>query len=727
MATAPQGQQLDFPYCNTPGYGERVDSQERVVRMRTGKALWLSAAAFAIMRLPAAAQPVVRFSSYLGGNAFEHIRDVAIDTQGNIYLAGGTASPDFPTTPGAYDRSFNGWVDVFVTKLDPSGQTIIWSTYLGGPDYDRAYGIEVDAGGAVYVTGRAGPGFPTSTGSFQPVFNGFDTGSLYGDENCFVAKLSADGARREWASYAGAWDGCRDLAVDQNGDVYLPLRCDPLTGSQTPCPAAWLSNAFQSTSGGNGDDMVAKIAGDGSRVLWATYLGGSGEAGLTPSLRVDDEGNAYLLTQTDDPTMPTTPGAYDTVANGGYDMYVAKVSPDGSDLIWGTYLGGSGTEFSETHGLALAPDGSVIVAATTRSTDFPTTSGVAQTTFGGTGGSGNLTGDGFITRIAADGTHLIASTFLGGASGDGIEGVGVDALGNVYVGGGTYSSNFPITATAFQQVHGGNADFFATVLAPDLRTLLYSTFLGSGGYDAARTATADASGSFVVAGETASSTWPRVDAVQGNYGGGSQDGAMAHFGGGPPPPTPSPLACAASPVSGCQQPGARGSLVRLHDDPGGGRDKLVWKWRASSGTAVADFGNPLTSTRYALCVYDEVGGTPQLSASASLAPGSTCAGGSPCWLALGARGYRFQGGAAPPNGIVKVRLRAHNDGSARVQVLGKGAALSLPVPANGRLLQEDPAVVVQLVTDQVPATCWEAVFSTAAAKSSGDTFKDVSD
>lgn len=170
------------------------------------------------------------FSTYLGGVNEDYIRDVAIDSQGNIYITGGTDSDNFPTTQGAYDRTYGtgvacaviggaGVMDVFVTKLTPSGQ-IIWSTYLGGPCYDRAYGIEVDSQGYVYLTGRAGRGFPTTSGTFQPAFNGYNQGA-YGEENAFVAKISPDGSQLVWASYFGTNDGNRDLALDQNGDIFV--------------------------------------------------------------------------------------------------------------------------------------------------------------------------------------------------------------------------------------------------------------------------------------------------------------------------------------------------------------------------------------------------------------------------------------------------------------------------------------------------------------------------
>ena len=142
------------------------------------------------------------FSTYVGGKSWEHARDVCCDKDGNVYMVGGTASRDFPTTPGAYDRTFDaggkqiggaGLCDAFVMKFSPEGK-LIWSTLLGGPNCDRAYGVEVDREGCVYVAGRAGPGFPVSEGAFQTEYGGSNYNGFYGSQNGFVAKLSPTGA-----------------------------------------------------------------------------------------------------------------------------------------------------------------------------------------------------------------------------------------------------------------------------------------------------------------------------------------------------------------------------------------------------------------------------------------------------------------------------------------------------------------------------------------------------
>ena len=191
----------------------------------------------------AADQYEIGFSTFLGGSDWEHARDVFVDDDGNVYLTGGTQSADFPTTNGVFQRQQDvsgnqvgsgGYCDAFVCKFDADGQ-LLWSTYLGGPNYDRAYAVEVDAAGYVYVSGRAGPGFPVTSGSFQSQFKGTDNG-IYGMQNGFVAKLKPDGSAIQWAAYVGVGQLCRDVSIDDDGDVYLALHYT----AKGPLPPAFL-------------------------------------------------------------------------------------------------------------------------------------------------------------------------------------------------------------------------------------------------------------------------------------------------------------------------------------------------------------------------------------------------------------------------------------------------------------------------------------------------------
>jgi hypothetical protein len=342
--------------------------------MRIGLAhLLLGSFAFAAFSsaLPAAEENYdLVFSTYFGGSEWEHARDVFTDADGSIYVVGGTASPDFPTTLDAYDRTFDsgggargnaGDCDVFVTKFGPTG-ALLWSTYLGGPNYDRAYAVEVDGDGYIYVSGRCGPEFPVTSGVFQTDYKG-TYGNFYGTQNGFVLKLNPDGQGLAWSSYAGIGELCRDIALDADGDLYLVLGY--ASGSGSVSAPSWFStafvNAFQNTPQGGTDCGVVKIANDGTQVHWATWLGGSGNDSQEASIRVDAYERVYLVLNTHSTNIPTAGAQIDSTHNGFMDAYVAQLEADGSGLIYATYISGSGDESIETHSLAIDPDGNAYV------------------------------------------------------------------------------------------------------------------------------------------------------------------------------------------------------------------------------------------------------------------------------------------------------------------------------------------------------------------------------
>jgi uncharacterized repeat protein (TIGR01451 family) len=458
----------------------------------------------------------LEFSTYFGGASWEHVRDVYVDHQGNVYVVGGTASSDFPTTPGAYDTTFNtggtrvgsqGYCDAFVTKFSPSGE-LIWSTFLGGPNYDRAYGVEVDSQGYVYVAGRAGPGFPVKN-AFQSTFRGANQG-IYGDQNAFVAKLEPDGSDVIWASYVGTGYMCRDLAIDADGDVYVPLEYLGSTNPVLP-PSSWFQNAYQSVVKGGTEFGVVKIRGNGPQVLWATWLGGSGNEGATASIRVDADEYVHALFNTYSTDLPQVAGVWDQSYNGGADYYVAKLTPDGSDLVFGTYLGGSGDEWVSTHNLALDDQGNVYASTSTNSADFPVTRGP----HGPLGGS-NIG----VAKFTATGS-LVESTLIGGGADDNADGIYIDDFGNVFMAGESGSADFPVTAaTAYQSAFGGDHDAILIWLSPGFDQLVYSTFMGGGAYDAGRSGFLGLDGDLYLTGSSDGTGWPTKNAFQDTFAGG---------------------------------------------------------------------------------------------------------------------------------------------------------------------------------------------------------------
>lgn len=463
------------------------------------------------------------FSTLMGGSRLTEVRDIAVDSQGSIYVTGGTESEDFPATRGAFDESFNGGLDAFVIKLTAAGE-IIWSTYLGGPSHDRAYAIEVDEQGYVYVSGRAGEKFPVTDKVFQPQFLGGIPQGPYPSQSGFVAKLAPGGDRLVWASYFGAGDDpshpVRDLALARDGSIFIAA--SSTTGRYPENIRRAFTKGYQSRLSGKRDAVVARLKNDGTEVVWATYLGGREAEGGEGSIRTTDKGNVYFLTTTESDDAPVTPRSYGQHYLGGGDFYLAKFDGEGG-LLFATYLGGADAENLETHELAVDRDEQVIIASGTLSKDYPVTPHAVQATYAGSGSRGtgagtNYSGDVVVTKISADGTRLLASTFLGGRYGESVEGVEVDSNGDVSITGATFSDDFPVTPNAVQSRWGGEADAFVVKLASDLSSILYGSYVGEGGSEMCRALALSPAGAVIIGGAVRSSGWPIVNGFQGVSG-----------------------------------------------------------------------------------------------------------------------------------------------------------------------------------------------------------------
>jgi hypothetical protein len=395
------------------------------------------------------------YSTFLGGTDGDGASAIAVNSAGAAYVAGSTVSSDFPTTPGAVDTSYNGGADdAFVTKLNASGSALLYSTFLGGTDWDSALAIAVDSAGAAYVAGDTySSDFPTTPGAFDTSFNGQYT-------DAFVTKLDASGSALVYSTFLGGGTGTDEanaIAVDSAGAAYVVGYTDSSDFPTTP-------GAFDTSYGGGvngGDAFVAKVDASGSALGYSTFLGGtSGEAAT--AIAVDSAGATYVAGDTLSYDFPTTPGAFDTSYNGGDDAFVTKLDASGSALVYSTFLGGTNVDNADA--IAVDSAGAAFAAGWTKSSDFPTTPGAFDTSYSG----GVYGGDAFVTKLDASGSALVYSTFLGGKNDDYAYAIAVDSAGAAYVAGYTSSSDFPTTPGAFDTSwNGGYYDAFVTKLDID--------------------------------------------------------------------------------------------------------------------------------------------------------------------------------------------------------------------------------------------------------------------
>ncbi len=460
---------------------------------------------------PLVIDPVLSYSSYLGGSGFDHGNAIAVDAAGNIYVAGGTGSANF-TTANAAQSNFGGAFDCFIAKLNPTGSALIYSTYLGGSGGDACLGMALDSSGNVYLTGlSSSPNFPTVNPA-QPNFGG-------GASDAFVAKLNANGSSLAYSTYLGGSgsDIGNGLVVDANGAAYVIGDT-----SSTDFPT---KNALQQTyGGGGGDGFVVKAQPDGAALVYSTFLGG-GAVDQGFGIAVDASGDAYVSGVTTSPNFPLA-NALQQNPGGGSDLFVAKLNASGAGLVYPTYLGGSAGDAQGVPGNPIAVDaaGAVYLTGFTTSRNFPTANPL-QAGFGGG------EGDAFVTKINANGSALVYSTYLGGSGRENVttpdlflvQDIAVDAAGQAYVTGTTGSNNFP-TANAVQSSFGGGAlDAFVAKLSAGGSSAIYSTYLGGAGADTGLCIAVDAVGSAWISGRTLSTNFQMVNALQASFGGGDHD------------------------------------------------------------------------------------------------------------------------------------------------------------------------------------------------------------
>ena len=346
-----------------------------------------------VVKLNSAGTAIV-YATYLGGQGDDRAAGIAVDSSGNAYVTGSTASTNFPLV-SPIRTALGGGRDAFAVKLNSAGNALIYSTYLGGSNNDLGTGIVVDAAGNAYITGDTlSADFPVAS-AVQATFGG--------QTDAFVTKLSPSGAIVFSTFLGGSGvEHAGGIAIDSGPNIFV---AGGTSSTNFPVVAA-----LQPANGGNQDVFVTKIKATGAAIVYSTYLGGTGGSLSAPEqangIVADASGNAYITGVTNSTNFPVTSGAFQTGYKGATDAFVAKISPGGNALLYSTYLGGS--SFDQANGIAVDSSGSAYVAGYTSSGNFPSTNGV-QAGFKGLY-------DAFVAKLNTAGNGLTFSTYYGGTN-----------------------------------------------------------------------------------------------------------------------------------------------------------------------------------------------------------------------------------------------------------------------------------------------------------------------
>lgn len=479
--------------------GVRRPVESRYALHRTGNtfAVGFEVGAYDPAR-PLVIDPVLAYSTRLGGSDQDSGYAVAVERNGSVYVAGNASSLDFPSTKKAVGTTFaGGRRDVAVTKLNADATRVLYSTYLGGSGDDFVLGLALRGGDGpeVYVTGATeSTDFPTTRHAFQ--------GANRGGYDAFVARLVGDGNHLQYSSYLGG-SGDENLslfggiAVNKEGEAFVTGNTE---SGDFPTAPAKDTPVFQTNLRGAANAFVTKVRNDGHALVYSTYLGGEGyDTGA--GIAVDEADNAYVAGATSSTAFPVTLGGFQVTYQGNGDAFWAKLGPRGT-LAHSTYFGGSDADFAT--GIALNENRQTYLVGSTASGNFPTTAGAFQTA---TTGPRHGSYDGFVTRFNRAPATLDYSTLLGGSEVDVVQGVAVDALGNAYVAGATQSIDFPRLDAFGPPMAEGDVDAFVAKLSNG-STLVYSSHLGGRTMDEGRSVAVDRYGAAYVVGETSSRDFP---------------------------------------------------------------------------------------------------------------------------------------------------------------------------------------------------------------------------
>jgi len=406
---------MDFPVANSA----------------LGKTVNVNTAKVFVSKLNASGTALL-YSTYLGGDGQDEADAIALDSTGDAFLTGFTYSPNFPSV-SAFQPRFGGEIDAFVTKLNATGDRLVYSTYLGGSSIEGGFGLAVDAKGDAHVVGT------THSRNF-PLAHAVQS-TLSGSADAFVVELNSRGKGLVYATYysGNANSESTGVAIDATGATYV-VGAAFATNLATP-------HAAQTVFGGMFDAFVAKFSLSG-RLLYSTYLGGKGRD-RGQAIAVDNSGDAYIAVETESRALVFPRSPQPRYGGGKSDAVVAELDPAGDAFIYRTYLGGNG--YDTPYGVAVDRVGNVYVAGITKSTNFPVVNAL-QTSLRGVR-------DAFVTKIDPVGNTLIYSSYFGGNKDDAATGIAVNDRGDVYICGQTTSTDLS-SPGAVQSRFGGTYDAF---------------------------------------------------------------------------------------------------------------------------------------------------------------------------------------------------------------------------------------------------------------------------
>ncbi|PID81386.1 hypothetical protein CSB20_03180 [bacterium DOLZORAL124_64_63] len=379
------------------------------------------------------------WNTFIGTSAYDYCNAIILDENDNPIISGRSHGESYPTTPGAYDQTQAGNGDATLTKLSNDGSSLIFSTLLGGSEVDSVFDLAATANGDIVCAGyTASSDFPTTAGCFQNYF----AGPPY---DFTVAIISADGSSLLASTYVGGTDrdACRGVDIDANGDIFL-------AGFSFSDDFPVTAGTFQTTKSSIDDAALVKMDPNLTTVLWSTYMGGDNSE-RSFCVDLDPAGDPIIAGYTQSSDFPTTAGALQETPPVGKNAFVAKFHNADGSRAWATYLGGYQAEAV----LSVMSDagGNPVLAGWTRSADYPSSNlGYDATHNGGE--------DAFVTQLAADGSAILWSTFLGSAGDEQALEVALDADFNPVITGQTNSGTFPVSPWAYDQTHNGGNDLF---------------------------------------------------------------------------------------------------------------------------------------------------------------------------------------------------------------------------------------------------------------------------